>query len=35
MAPVEQSFVGSGHRFADLVEGVVSSDLFRSHRGGS
>jgi hypothetical protein len=35
MAPIEESFVASGHRFADLVVGVVSSELFRSHRGGS
>jgi hypothetical protein len=32
--PVEAGFVGGGYQFADLVVGIVQSQLFRSHRGG-
>ena len=33
--PIEAGFVEGGHHFADLVVGIVRSDLFRTHRGGS
>ena len=33
--PIEAGFVEGGHRFGDLVVGIVRSDLFRTHRGGS
>ena len=32
--PVEADFLAGGHQFADLVVGIVQSELFRTHRGG-